>query len=60
MNSLVLEAIAASKASRKNNMQNYNKIKSQFWKLIRKIKRDRIVLSSMEIEKLEFHMKKMR
>ena len=60
MNSLVIEAIAASKASRKNNMANYQKIKNQFWKIIRMIKRQEIVLTSVEIEKLEFHMKKMK
>ena len=59
MNILVIEAISASKNSRKNDKKNYAKIKRQFWQLIRKI-REEVTLTTEEKEKLSFHMTKMR
>ena len=59
MNILVLEAISASKSSRKNGKQNFRKIKKQFWKLVRRIKTE-VTLTSEEEGKLAFHMNKMK
>ena len=59
MNSLVLEAISASKHSRKNNKKHFGKIRRQFWQLIRRI-RNEVTLTSDEEEKLAFHMSKMQ
>ena len=59
MNNLVIQAISASKNSRKNGKKNFPKIKRQFWKLIRQI-REEVTLTSEEKEKLAFHMKKMK
>ena len=59
MNILVIEAISASKNSRKNDKKNFVKIKRQFWQLIRKIRED-VSLTTEEKEKLSFHMTKMR
>ena len=59
MNILVIEAISASKNSRKNDKKNFAKIKRQFWQLIRKI-REEVTLTTEEQEKLSFHMHKMK
>ena len=59
MNNLVNQAISASKASHKNSKINYNKIKRQFWQLIARIRKEQVVLTPMDEEKLRFHMKKM-
>ena len=59
MNSLVIQAISASRNSRKNDKKNFAKIKRQFWKLIRQI-REEVTLTSEEREKLDFHMHKMK
>jgi len=58
MNNLVLQAISASKNSRKNNKKNFAKIQRQFWQLIRQIRKE-VTLTQEEKEKLAFHMKKM-
>ena len=59
MNILVIQAISASKNSRKNDKKNFAKIKRQFWKLIRQI-REEVTLTPEEKEKLAFHMHKMK
>ena len=59
MNNLVVQAISASKSSKKNEKKNFSKIKRQFWKLIRQI-REEVTLTPEEKEKLAFHMKKMK
>ena len=59
MNTLVKEAISASRASRKNSKANFSKIKKDFWKIINQIKREE-TLTQAEEEKLLFHMKKMQ
>ena len=58
MNILVLQAISASKNSRKNDKKNFAKIQRQFWQLIRQIRKE-VTLTHEEKEKLAFHMKKM-
>ena len=58
MNNLVLQAISASKNSRKNDKKNFAKIQRQFWQLIRQIRKE-VTLTHEEKEKLAFHMKKM-
>ena len=59
MNNLVLQAISASKNSRKNNRLNYEKIKRQFWQLVTQIRRE-VTLTPEEEERLAFHMNKMK
>ena len=59
MNNLVIQAISASKNSRKNGKKNFPKIKRQFWKLIRQI-REEVTLTLEEKEKLAFHINKMK
>ena len=59
MNKLVNQAFSASKASHKNNKMNYDKIKKQFWQLVVRIRKEQVVLTPMDEEKLRFHMKKM-
>ena len=59
MNNLVIQAISASKSSRKNGKKNFAKIQRQFWKLIRQI-RNEVTLTPDEKEKLAFHMNKMK
>ena len=59
MNTLVAEAVSASRASRKNSKANYSKIKKDFWKIVSQIKKEE-TLTQTEEEKLLFHMKKMQ
>ena len=58
MNDLVIQAISASKNSRKNEKKNFAKIQRQFWQLISQIRKE-VTLTHEEKEKLAFHMKKM-
>ena len=54
------EAILASKSSRKQNCQNFAKIKKQFWKLVRLIRKDERNLTEEQKAQLLFHMNKMK